>query len=207
MKLFSFAVVISMVCRSSLGFSASSQSAVPTTKSALFANPLVSRKRAFQDVIATTVATVTIGTALPTPALAVRFGGIDATPEESLRYVKRAIKAIEKIELSVTNNEYEQVKDSLRSPSVDTLRKYCNVLITSREGAEKDDLTALYQKFIKDFETLDSQAGLGVRGNKNAKMYEPYRASLSDLVTFSDTAEKMVGVASESTATSEVASE
>jgi len=209
MKLFIIAVTISSVCQSSLGFTASPNSAVSTTQTALFANPVVSRKRAFQDVIATTIATVTVGTTVSAPAFAVTFGGIDATPEESLRYVRRGIKALAKTELSVTNKEYLEVRDALRSPSLDTLRKYCKILIASGAETEKDELTYRYEKFVKDFESLDSQANLGVRGKKDVKMNVLYRDSLKELTAFADEAEKLLGLTPEPapTPTPEVTSE
>jgi len=195
MKLFTIAVAASSVCQSS-AFTVSPFSDVSVvTKSALAANPVVSRKRAFQDVIATTIATVTIGTTVFTPnANAVTFGGIDATPEESLRYVKRAVKALEKLELSVANNDYVEVRNGLRSPSLDTLRKYCNRLSANGEGTEKEVLDTQYKTFVKTFEKLDSQCNLAVRGKKDVPILDLYNDSLKQLKAFADTAEKVEGV-------------
>merc|ERR1712008_92731 len=106
-------------------------------------------------------------------------------------------KALEKTELSVTNKEYKEVRDALRSPSMGTLRKYCNVLILNGEGTEKELLTTSYQKFVKTLETLDSQCNLAVRGKKNVEIYNLYRDSLKDLIIFEDTAEKVMGVTAE----------
>jgi len=97
----------------------------------------------------------------------------------------------------VTNKEYVEVRDAIRSPSFDTLRRYQGVLIETGEGTEKEILSETYKKFVASFEKLDSKCGLAVRGKKNVEIYDLYRTSLKELTVFADTAEKVTGITSD----------
>lgn len=166
-----------------------------TTSTALFANPLISRKNVLQTALSRTIAVATVATVATTQSA--NAVPLVATPEDSLRYVKRAIRALEKAELSATNNEYVEIRDAIRSPSLDTLRRYCGVLIENGEGTEKESLSTQYKKFVTAFEKLDNQCNLAVRGKKGVQIYDLYRSALKELVVFADTAEKVTGIPSE----------
>merc|ERR1712113_1026584 len=98
-------------------------------------------------------------------------------------------------ELPATNNDYEGIRAGIRTPALDTLRKYSFVLINNVEGTDKDTLEASYKKFIAVFEKLDSQCGLGVRGRKNIEVYDLYASSSQELKAFVDVAEKVSNLA------------
>mmetsp|Transcript_36979 Transcript_36979/g.44179 ORF Transcript_36979/g.44179 Transcript_36979/m.44179 type:complete len:225 (-) Transcript_36979:111-785(-) len=206
MKLFTTLLTFSGVYQSASAFTAPSTqspqicaSASSCTKTALFANPIVSRKRAFQNIISTTIATIAVGTATSIqPASAIPF---DVEPEDALRYIKRAVKALDKLELSVTNNEYKEIRDAIRSPSFDLLRKNSGVLIQNGVGTEKDSMQATYKKFVTDFEALDNKCGIAVRAKKDVKIYDLYRSAAKELLIFADTAEKVTGLNSDSSDT------
>jgi len=212
MKFFTTLVTFSGVYQSASAFTATSNQSPQIcartsscTKTALFANPVVSRKRAFQNIISTTIATIAVGTATSIqPASAIPF---DVEPEDALRYIKRAVKALDKLDSSVANNEYTVIRDAIRSPSFDLLRKNSGVLILNGQGTEKDSMEETYKKFLKDFETLDNKCGIAVRGKKDVPIRDLYKSAAKELLIFADTAEKVGGLNSNSQDTVEKAAE
>jgi len=201
MKLLLTVLTFSGVYQSASAFTLSNQtpqicssSTSSSTQTALSANPLVSRKRAFQNIVSTTIATIAVGTATTIqPASAVPLA---VEPEDALRYIKRASKAFDKLELSVTNKEYKEIRDAIRSASFDLLRRNSQVLIGSGDGAEKEAMSSTYKTFVADFETLDNKCGIAIRAKKNVEIYDLYRSASKKLSVFADTAEKVTGLSS-----------
>lgn len=84
--------------------------------------------------------------------------------QSSLRYIKRSIKELEKLELYASQNDYTEMKQGIRGPGISEIRKNAVVLIRGGEdGPEATNLKNSYDEFIKDIEALDGAASLGVR--------------------------------------------
>ena len=151
----------------------------------------VSRRRVFQSVL--TVSTAFTLMTHSSPAFADVTNKVAS--QSALRYVKRSIKELEKLELYAAENDYQQVKSGLRTPPMTEVRKNANILIRGGEdGQEKDNLIETYASFIKDLEELDGAASLGLRGRKNVKMIESYDKSLKDLIAFAEVAERSTAI-------------
>lgn len=172
---------------------------------------LLSRSDLFQQLKKTTItATATaalIGlsttTLLPQPALADVTNKVAS--KSALRYVKRSIKEFETLEFKAGMNNYEEVKDGLRSSALDEIRKNSKVLIKGGEdGPEAENLVVAYKAFIKGIEKLDSDANLALRGKKNIQLLPSYTQTLKDLKTFADVAERAMGIPVASAAPVEV---
>lgn len=99
------------------------------------------------------------------------------------------------------------IRDAIRSPSFDLLRKNSGVLILNGQGTEKDSMEETYKKFLKDFETLDNKCGIAVRGKKDVPIRDLYKSAAKELLIFADTAEKVGGLNSNSQDTVEKAAE
>eukprot|EP00551_Chaetoceros_affinis_P010039 CAMPEP_0203668870 /NCGR_PEP_ID=MMETSP0090-20130426/5394_1 /ASSEMBLY_ACC=CAM_ASM_001088 /TAXON_ID=426623 /ORGANISM="Chaetoceros affinis, Strain CCMP159" /LENGTH=216 /DNA_ID=CAMNT_0050533425 /DNA_START=61 /DNA_END=711 /DNA_ORIENTATION=- len=157
----------------------------------------LSRQDFFQTMIkssavATATAFMTLSSS-PLPANADVTSKIAS--QASLRYIKRSIKELEKLEFVASNNDYSEMKQGLRSPALSEIRKNAKVLIKGGEdGAEAENLVASYDAFIKDIEKLDGDASLGFRGRKGMELYPSYAQTMKDLRAFTEVAERSTSI-------------
>lgn len=148
----------------------------------------VSRRQTLKQV-ATTVGALSI---LPSISSADVTNKIAS--QASLRYIKRSIKEFESIELAASTDNYTEIKTALRNQGLSEIRQNARVLIRGGEdGPESENLVAAYSSFIKELESLDSQAFLGIRGRK-ISMYPYYEKSMKALVNFEEVAERAIAV-------------
>ncbi len=170
MKLAVSVILAAVVAPTALAFNTSLASSrvisVNTSTSTSTALNSVSRRNAIQNLAAsTTIAIVGSATSF---AFAPDAAHADVTnkiaSQSSLRYIKRSVKELDKLEFYAAQNDYSEMKQGLRSPALSEIRKNASVLIKGGEdGPEADNLQSVYSAFIKDIEALDGAASLGFR--------------------------------------------
>ena len=129
----------------------------------------------------------------PSPALADVTNKVAS--KSALRYIKRSIKELEKLELYASTNDYAEIKQGLRSPALSEVRKNASVLIKGGEdGPDAEMLVSSYGTFIKDVEKLDGDASLGFRGRKGIELYPAYSEAVKDLKIFEEIAAKATDI-------------
>mmetsp|Transcript_20488 Transcript_20488/g.59382 ORF Transcript_20488/g.59382 Transcript_20488/m.59382 type:complete len:217 (-) Transcript_20488:286-936(-) len=113
----------------------------------------------------------------------------------SLRLLKRALREIENLEMAASSDDYEGVRNGLRTPPFTEVRKNCMVLVRGGEdGSDADALRKTYSAFTRAVEDLDSQAGLGLRGKKGVSLIGPYDNTVKGLAGFLEVAERSAAV-------------
>ena len=149
----------------------------------------LTRRGAF-EVASASFLTAVVANGLPSPAYADVTNKVASTA--AIRAVKRALKDLEKAEFACAGNQFTDVKEALRTPGLNEVRKNCLILIRGGEdGAEVDNLKSTYQKFVKDLEALDSQASLGMRGQKkDIELAGYYDSALASLRAFLEVGER-----------------
>mmetsp|Transcript_26584 Transcript_26584/g.30415 ORF Transcript_26584/g.30415 Transcript_26584/m.30415 type:complete len:227 (+) Transcript_26584:207-887(+) len=204
-----FCIVSTLAANQAVAFVGSSKTHSPVppvvtrkcaSSSALFAeqgNKLMSRNEMIWNTVAKSTAILTtVSTSLtfiPSPAFADVTNKVAS--QASLRYIKRSVKELEKLELYASTNDYSEIKQGLRSPALSEIRKNANVLIKGGDDtSEAETLTAIYATFIKDIEKLDSNASLGFRGKKGVELYPSYQKAMKGLMDFQASAERSVTV-------------
>jgi hypothetical protein len=133
---------------------------VPTSSTSLYSIG-ISRRNVlrFSSSFGTLVIT---GSALRQPAVADVTNKVAS--QSSLRYIKRSIKEVQKLELYASQNDYVEMKQGIRGPGISEIRKNAVILIRGGEdGPEATNLQNAYDSFIKDIEALDGAASLGIR--------------------------------------------
>jgi len=152
----------------------------------------VSRRNVFKS-IASAPAMALIATSFSQPAFADVTNKIAS--QSSLRYVKRSMRELDRLELYAAQNDYSEIKQGLRTPALSEIRKNANVLIKGGEdGPEAENLLKSYAVFIKDIESLDSAASLGFRGKKGVELFGSYQSAVKDLASFAEIAERSVTI-------------
>lgn len=154
---------------------------------------LYSSDRSRRDILRYSVSlgTLAITETLAKPAFADVTNKIAS--QASLRYIKRSIKELEKLEFYASQNDYIEMKQGIRGPGISEIRKNAVVLIRGGEdGPEATNLQNAYESFIRDIEALDGAASMGVRGRKGIDMYPSYQKSVNSLVSFADIAVRSV---------------
>ena len=223
-------VALQMCCSTTEAFTihTSRNVAAQTPRSAMFMNqnhdnyndmnslssaPLLSRKGLFQKLATSSTLVAITTAALSSTTAQPAWAAIDVTSKvaskAALRYMKRAIKEFESLELYATTNDYMEMKQGFRRPGLSEVRKNANVLIKAftpvGEVDNQDDaatgkqLTAAYSNFIKDLEKLDGEASLGIRGKKNVEMFQSYTKASKDLAIFQEIAESAMAVPADDT--------
>jgi hypothetical protein len=185
--------------------SISQSAATVRTNTALNAKSESTRRQLLENAFFSTCATAAATLTLDISPANADTGAGSATvtnriaSQGALRYIKRSIKALEKLEFYASNNEYTEMKEGIRSPAINEIRKNAQILIRGQEeeSSNRDSLVAAYESFKKDFEALDSQAGLALRGRKGISLYEPYANTMKGLVAFTAIAEKAISVPAE----------
>lgn len=133
---------------------------VARTPTSLFSTPDLSRRNALR--VSISLGTLAVLDTLAKPAFADVTNKVAS--QSSLRYIKRSIKELEKLELYAAQNDYIEMKQGIRGPGISEIRKNAVVLIRGGEdGPEATNLQNAYESFIKDIEALDGAASLGVR--------------------------------------------
>lgn len=156
----------------------------------------ISRRNAIQGLLTPAIATVV--TSFSQPAFADVTNKVAS--QSALRYMKRSMKELEKLEFYASNNDYSEIKQGIRSPALSEIRKNAKVLIKGGEdGPEAENLQVAYDAFIKDIESLDGDASLGFRGRKGIQMYPNYEKSVKSLAAFTEIAAKSVTIPMAST--------
>lgn len=156
-----------------------------------------SRHDFFKSLVVGTATTFLTTTNIPTayaqdePSSSTSSTTNKISSKASLRYIKRAIKEFETLELYASMNDYTEMKQGIRNPGLSEIRKNCFVLIKNSSDNEEDSnkLTGIYGEFIKHIEKLDSDASLGFRGRKGIELQSSYDAALKDLKTFVEVAD------------------
>jgi len=187
-----------MKCFSILTLSAFSASAFtingPATSrvsSALRSHSDISRRNVLQGLIVPGI--LSVATGFVDPAFADVTNKVAS--QSSLRYVKRSMKELEKLEFYATENDYSQMKQGIRGPGLTEIRKNALVLIRAAEdGPEAENLKNAYDAFIKDIEALDGAASLGFRGRKGVALYPPYQKAYKNLQEFASVAAKSIEI-------------
>ena len=65
------------------------------------------------------------------------------------------------------SNNYVGIKQALREPPLDELRKNMLILVRGGEdGPKADELISAYKQLIKSLEDIDATSSLGMRGRK-----------------------------------------
>ena len=134
--------------------------AMRSSKTALNSHADISRRNALQSILVPAMATVV--TSFAQPAFADVTNKVAS--QASLRYVKRSMKELEKLEFFASQNDYSEMKEGIRAPGLSEIRKNMRVLIRGGEdSAEAENLQNAYDTFIKSIEELGGAANLGVR--------------------------------------------
>jgi hypothetical protein len=155
----------------------------------------VSRRFALQGFLAPALAVVT--TSFAAPAFADVTNKVAS--QSSLRYLKRSMKELDKLEFYAAQNDYAEIKQGIRSPGLSEIRKNASVLIRGGEdGPEAENLQSTYTVFIKDIEQLDAEVNLGIRGSKK-NVFPRYQKAVTSLAAFAEVAVKSVSIPMEST--------
>ena len=135
---------------------------------------------------------LTVGSlAVPTLALADVTNKVASST--ALSNLKRANRQLSNLQKAVQDNDFLQVKETLRTPPFVDVRKNCVILIRGGEdGPKADELVSTYKKFIASVEKLDSTASLAMRGRKipPEDMYQDYLAVESTFQDFLRVAEE-----------------
>lgn len=115
----------------------------------------------------------------------------------ALRAVKRSSKQLDSLELSVSSDNYEEIKAALRTAPLADVRKNMSTLVRGGEdGPDAEVLASSYKKFIQGLEQMDSTAGLAMRGRKisNDELYGKYKVTVTALNDFLKVAEEATGI-------------
>lgn len=151
----------------------------------------ISRRRALEGIFMPVV--VTISTSFAQPAYADVTSKVAS--QSALRYVKRSMKELEKLEFFAAQNEYSEIKQGIRSPGLSEVRKNMQVLIRGGDdGPEANNLKITYENFIKSIEDLDGAASLGSRGRKGIEIYPRFEKSVKSLAAFEEVAARSVEI-------------
>eukprot|EP00581_Thalassiosira_minuscula_P007436 CAMPEP_0183706634 /NCGR_PEP_ID=MMETSP0737-20130205/3395_1 /TAXON_ID=385413 /ORGANISM="Thalassiosira miniscula, Strain CCMP1093" /LENGTH=257 /DNA_ID=CAMNT_0025934091 /DNA_START=195 /DNA_END=968 /DNA_ORIENTATION=+ len=136
-----------------------------------------SRRNALHQTLLATTATITLGiTTLPTsPANADVTNKIAGTT--ALRSLSIIQTQLSKKLLPVAqSNDYVGVKQAIREPPIDGLRKNMLVVVRGGEdGPKAGELLAAYKRLIQSLENIDATASLGMRGRK---MSDPFQLTM-----------------------------
>ncbi len=146
--------------------SASSSRVASTSTSSSTALDGISRRNAIQNLAASTTIAIVGGASSFSFAPDAAYADVTnkIASQSSLRYIKRSMKELDKLEFYAAQNDYSEMKQGLRSPALSEIRKNALVLIKGGEdGPEAENLQTAYSTFIKDIETLDGEASLGFR--------------------------------------------
>ena len=108
----------------------------------------------------------------------------------ALRSVKQVARKLAKLEDLIDENNYEDVRLSIRVLPFTEVRKNSNVIMGGLPMDDTVQLRAAYTSFIQGLESMDNQAGLGQRGRKDVDMRPGYNLALSSLNQFIVEAEK-----------------
>lgn len=159
--------------------------------SALGSHSEISRRNALQSLIVPGILTVTA--AFSEPAFADVTNKVAS--QSSLRYIKRSMKELEKLEFYASKNDFFEIKQGIRGPGLSEIRKNALVLMRAAEdGPEAENLKNAYDAFIKDVEALDIAAALGLRGKKGVELYPVYQKSSKSLQEFATVAARSVEI-------------
>mmetsp|Transcript_23595 Transcript_23595/g.34964 ORF Transcript_23595/g.34964 Transcript_23595/m.34964 type:complete len:195 (-) Transcript_23595:1103-1687(-) len=159
--------------------------------SALGSHSDISRRNALQSLIVPGILSLTA--AFSEPAFADVTNKVAS--QSSLRYVKRSMKELEKLDFFAAQNDYSEIKQGIRGPGLAEIRKNALVLMRAAEdGPEAENLKNAYDAFIKDVEALDIAASLGVRGKKGVALYPVYQKSSKSLQEFAAVAARSVEI-------------
>eukprot|EP01083_Nonionella_stella_P230053 813628_1 len=126
-------VALSTLILASIAANASAFSSSPSFR-ATHSSPTelnsVSRRNVFKSIVGAPAMAV-IATSFSQPAFADVTNKIAS--QSSLRYVKRSIRELDRLELYAAQNEYSEIKQGLRTPALSEIRKNANVLIKGGE--------------------------------------------------------------------------
>jgi len=165
-------------------------------------DPTTTRKDFLQQLgLAGVASVVAFGSPINNVAYAAEDVAVAETPSESslgvagiiqsanLRSLKRAEKQLSKLEFYAVENDYENMKLSIRNAPFSEVRKNSMSLIKEFSGNEDaaDKLTKAYGTFIASVEKMDNTAGLGLRGRKLdkgelLKCYDAVKSSMAELI-------------------------
>jgi len=165
--------------------------------SALNSHSDISRRDVFKGLIVPGI--LSVATAFVEPAFADVTNKVAS--QSSLRYIKKSMKELEKLEFYATENDYSQMKQGIRGSGLSEIRKNALVLMRAAEdGPEAENLKNAYDVFIKDVEALDIEASLGVRGKKGVALYPTFQRVSKSLQEFAAVAVKSVEIPLQSAA-------
>lgn len=161
MKNLSPLIMATLFCTAtSFGVIKPASTSTSTSNTALKSHSEISRRNALQGLMVPAIAT--IATSFAQPAFADVTNKVAS--QSALRYVKRSMKELEKLEMFAAQNDYSEIKQGIRGPGLSEVRKNMQVLIRGGEdGPEAANLKTAYDAFIKSIEAFDSNALLGVR--------------------------------------------
>ena len=112
----------------------------------------------------------------------------------ALRSIKQVARKLAKMEDLIFQENFEDVRLSLRVVPFTEVRKNANIIIGGLPDEDSERLKESYASFIQGLEGMDSQANLGQRGRKNVDMRPGYDQALQSLLEFLDEAEKQMDV-------------
>ena len=159
--------------------------------SALRSHSGISRRNALQSLIVPGILSVTA--AFSEPAFADVTNKVAS--QSSLRYIKKSMKELEKLEFFASQNDYAEIKQGIRGAGLSGIRQNALVLMrASEDGPEAENLKNAYDVFIKDVEALDIAAALGLRGKKDVKLYPVYQKTSKSLQNFASVALRSVEI-------------
>eukprot|EP00592_Proboscia_alata_P020623 CAMPEP_0194420988 /NCGR_PEP_ID=MMETSP0176-20130528/20281_1 /TAXON_ID=216777 /ORGANISM="Proboscia alata, Strain PI-D3" /LENGTH=233 /DNA_ID=CAMNT_0039228911 /DNA_START=3 /DNA_END=704 /DNA_ORIENTATION=- len=112
--------------------------------------------------------------------------------QPALRYIKRSITSLQKLDFYASQNSYNEVLLGLRSPTLNELRKNALILIRGGDdGPERDNLVNSFADFVKELENLNTLASGGFRKTiKNAILLPALDECVAKLTIFSEVAER-----------------
>ena len=159
--------------------------------SALGSHSVISRRNALQSLIVPGILSVTA--AFSEPAFADVTNKVAS--QSSLRYIKKSMKELDKLEFFAAQNDYSEIKQGIRGAGLSEIRKNALVLMRAAEdGPEAENLKNAYDAFIKDVEALDIAAALGLRGKKAVVLYPVYQKASKSLQEFAAVAARSVEI-------------
>ena len=146
----------------------------PSTESQSLQQTMSSRRRVIAAIASTFIAASTTSTQPAYADVTNKLAGTTALRSLTNLQIQLPIR----LKPLAQSNNYVGIKQCLREPPLDGIRKNMLVLVRGGEdGPKAGELLIAYKQLISALENLDASATLGMQG-RNKKDYDPFLLSL-----------------------------
>lgn len=142
-------------------------------------------------------AAATVAATAFAPQLALADVTNKVASSSALRYVKRAAKQLDNMELYVSTADLAAIQNEIRTSPLTEIRKNMSILVRGGEdGPDAAKLAQGYQKFISSLEAFDTTCRSAARGRNmpEGQLYQQYKDSAAALKDFLAIADEAVNI-------------